>query len=107
MVTIGQRIGELSLPRDRTLDLACLRRVLTPACVQADQGHCLTYQILPAVETPFLGYTNIYGGLGSSPTSEVGAGRGIRGSSMVLLRPCRDPQERHKVLHASRTFFRS
>src|SRR5215213_5811038 len=43
--------------------------------------------------------------LRSSGTSTVGVGRGIRRSLMVLSGACRGPQERHKVLPASRTYF--
>jgi hypothetical protein len=75
MVTRGRRIGEPSLPADQTLALACLGLVLTSVCIQADLSHCLTCWVLWAVETPFLGYTDTYGGLGTYPTSEVGAGR--------------------------------
>jgi hypothetical protein len=41
-------------------------------CIQADFSRCLTGQLLQAVETPFLGYRDIYGGSGSSRPSGSG-----------------------------------
>jgi hypothetical protein len=59
MVTIGQSIGEPSLPADRTLDLACLGLVQAQVCVQADLSRCLTCWVLWAVECSFISYKDL------------------------------------------------
>src|SRR5215208_2803527 len=62
MVTRGQRIGEPSLPADRTLDLACLGLVLTSVCIQADLDPSPMCKVLWAVESPLRGYNDLQGG---------------------------------------------
>jgi hypothetical protein len=62
MVTIGQCLGEQSLPADWTLDLACLRLVLTQVCVQAILVRCPMCKVLTAVEGSLRGYNDLKGG---------------------------------------------
>jgi hypothetical protein len=90
----GAGIGRSYSPGSNTRGTGCL----TWMCMQADLSRCLTCQILPAIETPFLGYRDIYGGLGSSRTSGVGAGRGMGSFSAVWSRACRGFVSSPKIL---------
>jgi hypothetical protein len=62
MVTRGQSIRAPSFPTDRTLDLACLRLVLTSVRVQAHLSRYLTCELLWVVDGFFVIYTGIQGG---------------------------------------------
>jgi hypothetical protein len=72
MVTRGQRIGEPSLPTDRTLDLACLRLVLSPVCTCPFEP--LSYLLGPlGVDGSFVSYKDVQGGFEELWTSGAGS----------------------------------
>jgi hypothetical protein len=81
MVTRGQRIGNHPSQADPTLDLACLRLVLTPMCTSRFEP--LSYVLGPwAVDGSFVSYKDVYGGFEELWISGAGSAEELVVSSL-------------------------